>query len=91
MNVMQETQKIAAVVLFKDLHAKKMDVYDVLAAFIGDIIVEKGLSKFSIVDMGRYLVEDYGFDSIPQNVIKNAIRRTELAEQKEGFFTVKRE
>lgn len=68
-----------------------MDVYDVLAAFIGDIIVEKGLSKFSIVDMGRYLVEDYGFDSIPQNVIKNAIRRTELAEQKEGFFTVKRE
>lgn len=47
MNVMQETQKIAAVVLFKDLHAKQMNVYDVLAAFISDIIVDKGLTKFS--------------------------------------------
>ena len=91
MNVMQETQKIAAVVLFKDLHSKKMDVYDVLAAFIGDIIVEKGLTKFSTVDMGKYLVEDFGFDSIPQNVIKNAIKRTELTESKEGFFFVKRD
>ena len=44
MNVMLETQKIAAVVIFKDLHSKKMDVYDVLAAFIGDIIVEKGVN-----------------------------------------------
>ena len=91
MNVMQETQKIAAVVLFKDLHSKKMDVYDVLAAFIGDIIVEKGLTKFSAVDMSRYLVDDFGFDSIPQNVIKNAIRRTELTESRDGFFLVKRE
>lgn len=91
MSVMQETQKIAAVVLFKDLHSKKMDVYDVLAAFIGDIIVEKGLTKFSAVDMSRYLVDDFGFDSIPQNVIKNAIRRTELTESIDGFFFVKRE
>ena len=91
MSVMQETQKIAAVVLFKDLHSKKMDVYDVLAAFIGDIIVEKGLTKFSAVDMSRYLVDDFGFDSIPQNVIKNAIRRTELTESRDGFFLVKRE
>lgn len=91
MSVMQETQKIAAVVLFKDLHSKKMDVYDVLAAFIGDIIVEKGLTKFSTVDMSRYLVDDFGFDSIPQNVIKNAIRRTELTESRDGFFLVKRE
>ena len=64
MSVMQETQKIAAVVLFKDLHSKKMDVYDVLSAFIGDIIVEKGLTKFSTVDMSRYLVDEFGFDSI---------------------------
>ena len=91
MSVMQETQKIAAVVLFKDLHSKKMDVYDVLAAFIGDIIVEKGLTKFSAVDMSRYLVDDFGFDSIPQNVIKNAIRRTKLTESRDGFFLVKRE
>ena len=91
MSVMQETQKIAAVVLFKDLHSKKMDVYDVLAAFIRDIIVEKGLTKFSAVDMSRYLVDDFGFDSIPQNVIKNAIRRTELTESRDGFFLVKRE
>ena len=91
MGVMQETQKIAAVVLFKELHSKKMDVYDVLAAFIGDIIVEKGLTKFSTIDMSRYLIDDFGFDSIPQNVIKNAIRRTKLTESKEGFFFVKRE
>lgn len=91
MSVMQETQKIAAVVLFKDLHSKKMDVYDVLAAFIGDIIVEKGLTRFSAVDMSRYLVDDFGFDSIPQNVIKNAIRRTKLTESRDGFFLVKRE
>lgn len=91
MSVMQETQKIAAVVLFKDLHSKKMDVYDVLAAFIGDIIVEKGITKFSTVDMGKYLVDDFGFDSIPQNVIKNAIKRTELTESNEGYFRVKRE
>lgn len=90
MNVMQETQKIAAVVLFKELHAKKMDLYDVLAAFIEDIIVEKGLIKFSTVDMGKYLVEDFGFDSIPQNVIKNAIKRTDLTELRDGFFLVKR-
>ena len=91
MNAMRETQKIAAVVLFKDLHAKKMDVYDVLAAFIADIIIEKGLVKFSVVDMGNYLVEDFGFDSIPKNVIKNAIKRTELTESKEGFFFAKRD
>lgn len=91
MNVLRETQKIAAVVLFKELHAKKMDVYDVLAAFIGDTIVENGLSKFTTVDMGKYLVECYGFDSIPQNVIKNAIKRTNLAELKNGLFIVKRD
>ena len=91
MSIMQETQKIAAVVLFKDLHSKKMDVYDVLSAFIGDIIAEKGLTKFSTVDMSRHLVDEFGFDSIPQNVIKNAIRRTELTESRDGFFLVKRE
>ena len=91
MSIMQETQKIAAVVLFKDLHSKKMDVYDVLSAFIGDIIVEKGLSKFSTVEMSKHLVDEFGFDSIPQNVIKNAIRRTELTESRDGFFLVKRE
>ena len=91
MGIIQETQKIAAVVLFKELHSKKVDVYDVLAAFIGDIIVEKGLTKFSTVDMSRYLVDDFGFDSIPQNVIKIAIRRTKLTELSNGSFLVKRE
>jgi len=67
------------------------NVRNVLVAFIGDIIVEKGLTKFSTVDMSRHLVDDFGFDSIPQNVIKNAIRRTELTESRDGFFFVKRE
>ena len=36
--------------------------------------------------MSRYLVDDFGFDSIPQNVIKNAIRRTELTESRDGVL-----
>lgn len=91
MDVKQETQKIAAVVLFKDLHAKQMDVYDVLAAFISGVIVKKGISRFTTVDMGKDLEEFFGFDSIPQNVIKNAIKRTDITYYKDGYYNVKRD
>lgn len=88
MSVIQEAQKIAAVVLFRDLHANKMDVYDVLAVFIREIINDRGLSTFSGGEMCDYLVKDYGFDAIPQNVIRICIKRTELVEQRNGIFTV---
>ncbi|MBF1116882.1 MAG: hypothetical protein HXL53_06450, partial [Solobacterium sp.] len=91
MDVKQETQKIAAVVLFKDLHAKQMDVYDVLAAFISGVIVKKGIIRFTTVDMGKNLEEFFGFDSIPQNVIKNAIKRTDITYYKDGYYNVKRD
>lgn len=89
-DILQEAQKIAAVVLFKDLHSKKMDLYDVLAAFIRDIIIGKSLSKFTTIDMSKYLVESYGFDSIPQNVIKIGIKRTGYVNLIEGSFVVNR-
>lgn len=88
---MNEIQKIAAVVLFKELHSKKKDLYDVLAAFISDIIVEKGISNFTTLEMGEYLIDCFGFDSIPQNVIKTAIKRTNLAKLSDNRFHVIRD
>lgn len=62
----RDLQRMAAMVLFKDLHAKMVDIYDVLAEFIKEIIIENGLIDFTCDEILNLLINQVGFKEIPR-------------------------
>ena len=81
-----KVQQLAAVVLYKQLHRVEKDPYDILAEFIKALIAEKGIRKFSTVDMKIALAKNFGFDNLPDNVVKNAIYRTNMVVRDDKYF-----
>jgi DNA polymerase III delta prime subunit len=79
---------LSAIALFRELVKKNLDIYATLAEFIKYCIYEKSLHSFSVFEIKEALVINFGF-SIPEIVIKNAIKRISEVNSYERNYIVK--
>jgi hypothetical protein len=80
---------LSAIALFGELVKKNLDIYATLAEFIKYCIYEKSLYTFSVFRIKEALVKNFGF-SIPESVIKNAIKRIPEINSHERNYIVKK-
>jgi hypothetical protein len=79
---------LSAIALFRELVKKNLDIYATLAEFIKYCINEKSLHTFSVFEIKEALLKSFGF-SIPEIVIKNAIKRIPEISNHERNYIVK--
>ena len=74
--------------VFKQLFNSRSDIFDVIAEFLRQAIVENGLTVFTEQQMHDLLLQDNGFD-VPQAVIQTSIKRLAyLKRQKEAIIVL---
>ena len=66
-------KNLASLTVFRDLY-ERMDVYDVIAEFIKDIIIKNSIYTFTLAEMTSKLRQEYSF-SLPDGVIKTTLHR----------------
>ena len=87
MNIISDQKKcMAALAVFKQLFNSSSDIFDVIAEFVRQAIVENGLAVFTEQQMHDLLLQDNGFD-VPQAVIQTSIKRLAyLKRQKDAII-----
>ena len=86
MNIISDQKKcMASLAVFKQLFNSSRDIFHVIAEFVKQEIIERGLTVFTDAEMHNLLLLDNGFD-VPQAVINTSIKRlTFLKRHKEGI------
>ena len=87
MNIISDQKKcMASLAVFKQLFNSSSDIFDVIAEFVRQAIVENGLAVFTEQQMHDLLLQDNGFD-VPQAVIQTSIKRLAyLKRQKDAII-----
>lgn len=79
---------LASIALFSEICKKDYDIYRTLSEFIKDLVAVHNLHHFTALEIKRSLKDYYGF-IIPENVIKNSIRKLfEFIELREHTYHV---
>lgn len=85
MNIINDQKKcMASLAVFKQLFNSGNDIFCIIAEFIKQEIISRGLTDFTEQQMHEFLLIDNGFD-VPQAVIHTSIKRLPfLTRQKES-------
>lgn len=88
---MEDQRLLASAALFRQLHDKKKDVYDVLSQFINTSIILNKSWHFNVTDVTTQLLKDFSF-RIPEAVVKaclrNRLKREGYLTSAQGLFSV---
>lgn len=79
---------LASLAVFRKLYdTENKDIYEVIAAFISDIIMNESLKNFSLIDIQNKLELIYEFN-LPLNIIKTSIKRLSFISRKQGIYSI---
>lgn len=83
----EEANCLASLAVFRELYNKKKDIYEVICAFLNEIITSNIMYKFSIPEISNLLKSKYEF-SIPDAVISTAVGRLSYLKKEHGVYRV---
>jgi hypothetical protein len=79
---------LASLAVFRKLYdTENKDIYEVIGAFITDIINNENLKKFSLSNIQYKLNTNYEFD-LPLSIIKTSIKRLKFISRQDGNYYV---
>ncbi len=79
---------MASYAVFAELYNQgKQNVYEIISAFVKELIVSKGIYQFDIKQMNNAIKEEYSFD-LPDSVVKTSIKKIEGIIKKDGNYIV---
>lgn len=79
---------LAGLAVFRTLYDSEKDIYEVIAAFLKEIIYENKLYSFSLENITQLLNSTYQFE-IPIAVIGSSIKRIPFVERSNGSYIIK--
>jgi len=82
---LEESRCLASLVVFRELYDSRKDVYAIIAEFLNEIIISKGMHQFSVTDITNSLNETYDF-CIPEAVIKSSLKRLNYLSKDKGTY-----
>lgn len=71
---------MASLAVFRQLYTEQQDIYAVIAEFIKQSIIERGLVNFELQELKKYLEQDCGFE-LPSAVVKSALKRIKFIQK----------
>lgn len=74
---------MASLAVFRQLYTEQKDIYAVIAEFIKQSIIERGVVNFELQEMKQFLMQDCGFE-LPSAVIKSALKRIKFIQKNGG-------
>lgn len=84
---MNEKNLIASLAVFREFYDKKTDIYNIIASFINDIIIENSLLTFTIVEISELFNQTFEFN-IPSSVIKTSLRKLNYLSKSGSSYVV---
>lgn len=78
---------MASLAVFRELYNSEKDIYDVIAAFVKQLIIDKGIRAFELQEMKVKLNEAYGFET-PSAVIRTALKRLDFLDRYKTSYKV---
>lgn len=84
----EDNRLIASLAVFRELYDSEKDVYGVISVFLNEIIKNKALFSFTLIEITSLLNKGYEFD-IPPAVVSTALNRLHFIERDQGKFFVK--
>ena len=79
---------ISSLVVFRNLYDSKKNIYDILYDFIVSIVANDKIFKFTSTKMKDLLAKHYGFNNIPESIIKSALKHRDFTKHY-GEYTIK--
>lgn len=84
---LDESKCLASLAVFRELHDSKKDVYEIISEFLREIISSNAKYQFNLTEISQLLNETYDF-SIPDSVIKTAIKKLDFLKKEKGYYVV---
>ena len=78
---------LASLAVFRELHDSKKDVYEIISAFLQEVIASSAKYQFNLREISQLLNETYDFN-IPEAVIKSSLNRLIFLTKSMGKYTV---
>ncbi len=85
-DIKRESMQLASLAVFRELYDSEKDVYGVICAFLGDIIISNAKYRFSLPEITNLLNRTFSF-SIPEAIVATSLRRLNV-EKENSFYTV---
>ena len=84
---MSDSKILAGLAVFRTLYDSEKDIYEVIAAFLKEIIYEEKMYTFNVDEIARMLNVIYQFE-IPTAVVSSSLKRIPYIERSNGHYIV---
>ncbi len=82
----QTYESLAAIAVFRELYDQGKDIYDVLAMFVKEMIIDEKMTSFSCTEITKKINEKNAFD-LSEAVVKSALKRLNIP-RKGGMYKI---
>lgn len=83
---LEEGRCLASLAVFRELYDSQKDVYAIIAEFLNEIIMTKGMHQFTVTEISNLVNDIYDF-SLPEAVVKSSLNRLNYLSKDRGVYT----
>ncbi|GLB47995.1 hypothetical protein [Neptunitalea lumnitzerae] len=84
---MNEKNLLASLAVFRELYDKETDIYNIIASFVNDLILQDKTISFTISEISKSFNNKYEFN-IPSSVIKTSLKRLDYLTKSGNSYIV---